>query len=248
MTPCYAPVVPTTVAAPATERSRHSAVVRVTHWITVFCFLALLVTGVEILLSHPRFYWGETGNVNMHPLFTLHVPSSRAMVPTGYAVLPDQNGWSRYLHFEAAWLIILTGIVYVLASLWNGHLRRDLLPAREQRNWKAYAAVLGRYLHRAPVKESGAYNAVQRAAYLGVIFGLLPLLIWTGLALSPAVASVAPWAVEALGGRQSARTLHFFATVALVLFFVVHVVMVTLAGFWSRTRAMVTGVVKEEQL
>ena len=107
--------------------------------------------------------------------------------------------------------------------------------------------MLGRYLHRAPVKESGAYNAVQRAAYLGVVFGLLPLLIWTGLALSPAVASVTPWAVEALGGRQSARTLHFFATIALVLFFVVHVVMVTLAGFWSRTRAMVTGVVKEEQ-
>jgi len=245
VTSCYAPVVPTTVAAPATERSRHSVVVRVTHWITVLCFVALLVTGVEILLSHPRFYWGETGNVNMHPLFALHVPSSRAMVPTGYAVLPDQNGWSRYLHFEAAWLIVLTGIFYVLASLWNGHLRRDLLPAR---NWKAYAAVLRRYLRRASVEESGAYNTVQRMAYLGVIFGLFPLLIWTGLALSPAFASVAPWAVEALGGRQSARTLHFFATIALVLFFVVHVAMVTLAGFWRRTRAMVTGgAVKEEQ-
>lgn len=214
----------------------------------MLCFVALLVTGVEILLSHPRFYWGETGNVNMHPLFTLHVPSSRAMVPTGYAVLPDQNGWSRYLHFEAAWLAVLTGIVYVLASLWSGHLRRDLLPAREQRNWKAYTAVLGGYLRRDPRKEDGSYNAVQRLAYLGVTFGLFPLLIWTGLALSPAFASVAPWAVEALGGRQSARTLHFFATIALVLFFVVHVAMVTMAGFWSRTRAMVTGgTVKEEQ-
>src|ERR1041385_8710781 len=75
---------------------RHSAVVRVTHWITTFAFLALLLTGVEILLSHPRFYWGETGNVNTPPLFKIPVPSSRSMVPTGYGyVLPDQNGWSR---------------------------------------------------------------------------------------------------------------------------------------------------------
>src|SRR5215831_18395464 len=71
-------------AAPATTlRPRHSALVRVTHWLTTISFLALLVTGVEILLSHPRFYWGETGNVNTAPLFKLPLPSSRAMVPTG---------------------------------------------------------------------------------------------------------------------------------------------------------------------
>src|ERR1700751_1842919 len=84
---------------------RHSALVRVTHWITTLCFFALLVTGIEILISHPRFYWGETGNVTMKPLFSFPFPSSRATVPTGYKyTLPDQNGWSRYLHFEAAWI------------------------------------------------------------------------------------------------------------------------------------------------
>src|SRR5271167_1406251 len=86
-------------------RPRHSALVRVTHWLTTLSFLALLVSGVEILISHPRFYWGETGNVRTPPLFTLPIPASRSMVPTGYGyVLPDQNGWSRYLHFQSAWV------------------------------------------------------------------------------------------------------------------------------------------------
>jgi ABC-type phosphate/phosphonate transport system permease subunit len=90
--------VPDTTAPP-----RHSAVVRVTHWITTLCFFALLVTGAEIVISHPRFYWGETGNVLTKPLFQLPIPASRHLVQTGYGyVLPDQNGWSRYLHFQAA--------------------------------------------------------------------------------------------------------------------------------------------------
>src|SRR5277367_3543183 len=100
---------------------RHSALVRVTHWITTLCFLALLVTGIEIVISHPRFYWGETGNVLTPALFKLPIPSSRNMVPTGYGyVLPDQNGWSRYLHFQAAWVAVLTGVVYILSILLTG--------------------------------------------------------------------------------------------------------------------------------
>ncbi len=87
------------------ETPRHAAMVRVTHWITVISFFALLITGGEIVISHPRFYWGETGNVNTRPLFTIPIPSSRDTVPTGYGyVMPDQNGWSRYLHFQAAWV------------------------------------------------------------------------------------------------------------------------------------------------
>src|SRR3954449_11161495 len=90
------------VVPAATVTSRHSAAIRVTHWITTLCFFALLVSGVEILISHPRFYWGETGNVLTPSLFELPIPASRATVPTGYGyVLPDQNGWSRYLHFQA---------------------------------------------------------------------------------------------------------------------------------------------------
>src|SRR5580692_3228978 len=95
--------------------ARHSALVRVTHWITTLCFLALLVSGVEILISHPRFYWGEAGNALTPPLFKLPIPASRSSVPTGYGfVLPDQNGWSRYLHFQAAWVVVLTGLLYII--------------------------------------------------------------------------------------------------------------------------------------
>jgi len=108
---------------------RHPALVRVTHWLTALAFLALLVTGVEVLISHPRFYWGETGNVNTRPLFSIPIPSSRDL-PTGYDyVLPDQNGWSRYLHFEAAWLATLTGLVYLAFGLFAGHFRRNLMPS-----------------------------------------------------------------------------------------------------------------------
>jgi thiosulfate reductase cytochrome b subunit len=85
------------------------------------------------------------------------------------------------------------------------------------------------------------YNTVQRLAYLGVVFVLFPLMIWTGLGMSPAVTSVFPWLATAFGGQQSARTIHFFLTIAIVLFVLVHVFMVFRAGFWQRTRPMITG-------
>lgn len=229
---------------PNPETPRHAAVVRVTHWLTVISFFALLISGAEIVISHPRFYWGETGNVMTRPLFALPIPASRGTVPTGYGfVLRDQNGWSRYLHFEAAWALVLTGLVYGLFIFWSGHLQRDLLPARVDRRWQAFREVIAKYLRRAPPDEAEAhsYNVVQRTAYLSVIFVLFPMLIWTGLAMSPGFVSAVPATVELLGGRQTARTLHFFLSIVLVLFLVVHVAMIVLAGFWSRVRAMITG-------
>jgi thiosulfate reductase cytochrome b subunit len=231
-------------AAPAKARPRHSAVVRATHWITTLCFLALLVSGVEILISHPRFYWGETGNVLTTPLFKLPIPASRATVPTGYGyVLPDQNGWSRYLHFQSAWVTVLTGLLYVAFALFQGHFRRNLLPARADLSWRALSTVIARHLRLRPASEEEAwsYNALQRLTYLLVILVLFPLVIWTGLAMSPAIASVFPAAVAVWGGQQSARTVHFFVSVLLVLFLLVHVAMVCLTGFRNRMRAMITG-------
>jgi thiosulfate reductase cytochrome b subunit len=223
---------------------RHSALVRITHWITTLCFLALLVTGIEIVLSHPRFYWGETGNVLTPTLFKIPVPASRSLVPTGYGyVLPDQNGWSRYLHFQAAWLAILTGLLYVISIFFSGHLRKNLLPRKTDLSWRAFAtSVVDRLRFKRPsAAEAWSYSALQRLAYLFVIFILFPLVIWTGLAMSPAFVSAFPFTVNILGGQQSARTLHFFVSVALVLFLFVHVLMIFLAGFWTRMRAMITG-------
>jgi thiosulfate reductase cytochrome b subunit len=232
-------------AVPArTVTARHSALVRVTHWITALCFLALLVTGIEILISHPRFYWGEAGNVNTPPLFKLPIPASRATVPTGYGyVLPDQNGWSRYLHFQAAWVAVLTGILYVISMLFSGHLRKNLLPRGADISWRALSAAIAKNLRfkRPSEEEAWSYNLLQRLTYLFVIFILFPLVIWTGLAMSPAIASVFPSAVSVLGGQQSARTIHFFVSVFLLVFLVVHIVMICLAGFNKRMRAMITG-------
>jgi thiosulfate reductase cytochrome b subunit len=223
---------------------RHSVLVRVTHWLTTVAFVALLVTGLELVVSHPRFYWGETGNVNSKPLFKIPIPASRNLVPTGYGyVLPDQNGWSRYLHFQSAWLLVLTGLLYVGVGLSRGHFRRELFPARSDLSAKQLMNSIGEHLRfkRPGADKAWSYNVLQQLAYLVIIFVGFPLIIWTGLAMSPAFVSAFPAVVNVLGGQQSARTLHFFLTGALVLFLVVHVFMVVLAGFWSRVRAMITG-------
>ena len=227
-----------------TVTPRHSALVRVTHWITALCFLALLVSGVEIVISHPRFYWGETGNDLTPTLFKLPIPASRNLVPTGYGyVLPDQNGWSRYLHFQSAWIAVLTGLLYTIFGLFTGHLRKNLLPRGGDRSWRAFSTSIAGHLRfeRPSEAEAWSYNVLQRLSYLFVIFILFPLVIWTGLAMSPAFVSAIPAAVNVLGGQQSARTLHFFVSVALLLFLLVHVGMVWFAGFRSRMRAMITG-------
>src|ERR1035441_4382381 len=145
-------------AAPATtDTPRHTAVVRVTHWVTTLCFLALLVSGIEIVISHPRFYWGETGNSLTPPLFHLPIPASRASVPTGYGyVLPDQNRWGRYLHFQAAWAAVLTGLLYAVYGLFTGHFRKNLFPARADLSWRALSRVVANHLRFQPPDEAEA--------------------------------------------------------------------------------------------
>jgi len=232
------------VGAAATA-PRHSAMVRVTHWISVLCFLALLISGVEILISHPRFYWGEEGNINTPPSFSIPIPSSRASVPTGYRVLPDQNGWSRYLHFQTAWLAVATGLWYVISGLLSGHFRNNLLPSGGELSPGSLAKLIAGHLRLKVSGDDQTYNPLQRLAYLFVVFGAFPFMIWTGLAMSPAVTSAFPFVVNVLGGHQSARTLHFFDTLFLVLFVLVHILMVYVAGFRKRMRGMITGGSKE---
>jgi thiosulfate reductase cytochrome b subunit len=218
--------------------------VRVTHWLTFIAFVALLVTGGEIVISHPRFYWGEVGNVNTHPLFIIPVPASRDTVPTAYGyVLPDQNGWSRYLHFEAAWVAVLTGLVYGVYGICSGHFRKDLFPDRRDWTWRAYWNRMVGYIHRgwSDRAEKSSYNVLQRTAYLTVVFVLFPVIIWTGLAMSPSFTSAFPTTAWLVGGRQSARTIHFFVSGLLLFFLFVHVTMVALSGFRGRMRAMITG-------
>ncbi len=225
-------------------RLRHPFFVRATHWLTTIAVGALLVSGVEVLLSHPRFYWGETGNVNTQPLFVLPLPSSRATVPTKWnMVLDDQNGWSRYLHFQSAWLLAFAGTFYIGLGAARGHFRRSLVPVREHRRWSAIKSELAEHIRFAAASagDGVSYGALQRLAYLAVIFVLVPGVIWTGLAMSPGFTAIVPATVDLLGGKQSARTVHFFVSILLTLFVVVHLAMIARAGFVARVRPMVTG-------
>jgi thiosulfate reductase cytochrome b subunit len=229
---------------------RHARFVRITHWLIAIAFFALLVSGFEVIISHPRFYWGEVGNVNTTPVFVVPVPSSRSTVPTSYNyVLPDQNGWSRYLHFQSAWLALLTGLAYLVLGFRTGHFRKHLVPEAEARTWRALRRTIVDHLRfdRNAFGSPSAYNALQRISYLAVIFVLFPLIIWTGLAMAPAFTAVFPSSVTLLGGRQSARTLHFIVTILLVLFLLAHVTMIILAGFRARMRPMITSTPESRQ-
>lgn len=225
-------------SAPA---ARHALLVRVTHWLTAISSFALLLSGGEIVLSHPRFYWGETGNDFTRALFQLPVPASRDMVPTGFHyVLPDQNGWSRALHFQAAWLLVFTGLLYILWGIFSGHFSRNLLPNASPASWRAAIAAHLRFRRPHP-SEAHSYNPLQRLAYCAVVFLLVPLTIWSGLALSQTFDAIFPLAVHSLGGFQSARTIHFFCAIALTLFILIHLAMIARAGFFRLTRVMITG-------
>jgi len=216
------------------DSPRHSVLVRVTHWIHTLSFLTLLLSGIAILLAHPRLYWGETGAVGTPSLIDLPLP---------FVLDVPIRGPGRYLHFLSAWVFVSIGLLYVLSGLFTRHFRKNLVPSKSDLAWKPVMRVVSNHarLKRPAEEESRSYNVLQRLTYIAVVFLLSPLMIVTGLAMSPAVTSVFPIIVNVFGGQQSARTIHFFVTVALVLFLLVHIAMVCLAGFKNRMRAMITG-------
>lgn len=225
----------------AVDPPRHTALVRITHWLTAVSFVVLLLSGIAILLAHPRLYWGETGAVGSPSLIDLPLP---------FVLDVPIRGPGRYLHFLFAWVSLLTGLVYVSVGIATRHVSSKLLPARRDLNVREIWSVVENHLRfkRASEKDLASYNVLQRLSYTSVVFVFGPLIMWTGLAMSPAVTSVFPFIVTVFGGQQSARTIHFFVGCALVLFFLVHVAMVCQTGFRARMRAMITGrgVVRKE--
>jgi len=188
---------------------RHSLLVRITHWLTALSVAGLLVSGVAILIAHPRLYWGETGSFETASLIDLPL-----------TLTYGHSGWGRYLHFLSAWIAVLTGLIYVVSGLLTRHFRKNLLPGAEG---------------------ASHYEPLQRLSYLVVIFVLFPLIVLTGLAMSPTITSVMPWLATMFGGHQSARTIHFVTASLVTLFVIGHITMVALAGFVARVSAMITG-------
>jgi len=167
--------------------------------------------------------------------------TSRAF-PT-WATLPGPQSlaMARNRHLFFAWVFVINGIAYLLYASFSGHLVRDLLPRRDE--WRNIGrSIIDHLLFRHPRGEAAKrYNVLQNLAYLVVIFGLLPLIIVAGIAMSPRLDAVFPGWVDLLGGRQSARTLHFLAATGLLLFVLVHVFEVVVGGVWNQLRSMVTG-------
>jgi thiosulfate reductase cytochrome b subunit len=167
----------------------------------------------------------------------------RAFPP--WLTLPSEPGLAlaRDWHFLMAWLFVANGAVYLLFGLLNGHFRRDLAPAADQLRARHILADVWDHVRlRAPRGEAARrYNVLQKLAYLTVVFLLLPIMVLSGLTMSPAVTAAVPSLLDLFGGRQSARTIHFLVANLLVLFVLVHVVEVFLAGAFNCMRSMITG-------
>ena len=163
---------------------------------------------------------------------------SWATVPS-YRDLADSRHW----HFFFAWLFVANGLVYWLVGLINGHIRKDLVPSKadvKPRNlW--HEIVTHAKLRFPKGEEARRYNVLQKGAYLGVVLILLPLMVLTGLSMSPGLNAATPWLVEFFGGRQSARTIHFLAAFTIVGFVLLHLFMVLASGVWNNIRSMITG-------
>ena len=241
-------------------RVRHSWLVRSAHGIITVSFLTLLVTGYVILMAHPRLYWGETGS-ELTPAF-LELPISRNHQHGGwgkstpffsganspvFAVrtynIFNQNSWGRSLHFLAAWGLVLTGAVYFVGGIFSGHFRKHLVPRLRELTLPRLWTDLKDHLRLQVRAATGGpqYGLLQKCAYFAVVFVALPGTLLTGLTMAPAITAAHPWLLDVCGGYQSARTIHFFLAVALVLFLAVHVVMVAKSGFKRQVRAITVG-------
>lgn len=161
-----------------------------------------------------------------------------ATIPSGY----DLQAARRW-HLTFAWLLALGLTFYMARSLWNGHVSKDLHIRRAE--WSPrhiWHDVKDHARLRFPTgADAKNYNILQKFSYIGVIFILIPVMIFTGIAMSPAMNAAWPWVLDLFGGRQSARSIHFIATFLLLAFFVVHIVMVLLAGPYNEVRSIVTG-------
>ena len=224
-----------TERAPADLIRRHSAITRITHWINAFCLAVLLMSGLQIFNAHPALYWGD--------ISTFQKPLADIGDFPGWATIPSYQDLAsgRLWHFFFAWLLVINGIFYLSATVFSRHLIRDLIPTRAELAHIGHSIVEHLRLRFPKGEEAKRYNVLQQLAYLIVIFVLLPLIVITGLCMSPRMDANFPWLPELFGGRQSARTVHFLAATGLFAFFLVHVALVVLSGFWNNMRSMITG-------
>ena len=163
----------------------------------------------------------------------------------GWATIPSRYSLAdaRLWHLAFAWVLAVGLLVFLLWSLVSGHLQRDIhITRREWRVTNIWHDIKEHARLRFPRGEAALrYSTLQKLAYAGVLFLMLPLVIATGLAMSPGMDAAWPWLTQVLGGRQSARSIHFVVAFALLAFLIVHLAMVMLSGPLNGIRAMITG-------
>ena len=244
---------------------------RVTHWLWAACLFFLLLSGLQIFNAHPTLYVGQQSGfaydnavLSMYAVNTPEGPRGRTRILGREFDTTGLFGWSgphnqqqargfpaaltipsyqdlatgRVVHFFFGWLLVATLLVWLIASLVTGRLWRDLFPTgRDLANLPRDVSDHARFRFH----HGRNYNVLQKLTYCGVLFVLFPLIVFTGLAMSPGMNAAWPWLLELFGGRQTARTLHFIAMALLVLFFLVHILMVLIAGPFNELRSMITG-------
>ena len=252
---------------------RHRLSTRIWHWINAVTLLVMLMSGLMIFNGHPRLYWGEygantdpswleigstrggegtlrIGGVTLETTGVLGLwtdPEGQvrrrafpwwSTIPSGYSL-----SHARIWHLAFAWVLSLGLLFYLLWSLVNGHLRKDIhITRREWRPSHLWHDIKEHARLRFPTGLAALnYNVLQKLAYASVLFLMLPLVIVTGLAMSPGTDAWAPIVTELFGGRQTARSIHFLCAFGLVAFFLVHIAMVVLAGPFNEVRSMITG-------
>lgn len=252
---------------------RHRLSTRLWHWTNAVTLLVMLMSGLMIFNAHPRLYWGEYGANADHAWLEIGASrQGQGMLRIGpavvkttgvlgvwknpegeikrkafpwWATIPSKYSLAdaRLWHLAFAWVLAVGLLLYLLWSLVNGHLRRDLhITGREWRPSHLWHDIKEHARLRFPTGEAALrYNVLQKLAYAFVLFLALPLMILTGLGMSPGTDAWAPLVTELFGGRQSARSIHFILAFALVGFFLVHIAMVILAGPVNEVRSMITG-------
>ncbi len=248
---------------------RHTLPVRATHWLNLLFLLAMLGSGLQIFNAHPALYWGERSDPPRAWLAMRAVPTESGQLrgmtrlfgrdfdttgvlglsgqtPRGFpawVTIPSERwlAMGRRWHLFFAWLFVLNGLAYVGYGLATRHLQRHLWLRGEEA--RQLPSTVTRHLSLRALRSDAdaGYNPLQKISYLLVLFVFAPLMVLSGLAMSPWLDAAFPALVTLFDGRQSARSIHFIVAFGLVAFTLVHVFMVILVGPLRELRAMITG-------
>lgn len=260
-----------TVAAKGPLVYRQAILTRITHWVWAVALFFLLLSGLQIFNAHPVLYVGQESGFEYDNAILRIQAENTPDGPRGFTTLfgskfdttgvlgmsgPEARpqfvgfpGWAtipsfrdlatgRVVHFFFAWVFVGTLAVWLVSSLLNRHLWRDII--LKPRDFRGLPRDILNHL-RFRFTHGRSYSPLQKLSYFVVLIVLFPLVILTGLTMSPGMDAAWPWLLDVFGGRQTARTWHFIAMALLTLFFLVHVVMVVLAGPINALRSMITG-------